>query len=81
MICSDKTGTLTKNEMTVISLFTSEGIRAEVSGTLCPHGSVGYQYAILLNLVADVCGFMLQEIAVWSWFKNKRGRWCQQDGG
>lgn len=32
VICSDKTGTLTKNEMTVTSIFTSDGIRAEVSG-------------------------------------------------
>lgn len=33
MICSDKTGTLTKNEMTVTHIFTSDGLRAEV-GTL-----------------------------------------------
>ncbi|XP_072024804.1 calcium-transporting ATPase type 2C member 1-like [Amphiura filiformis] len=32
VICSDKTGTLTKNEMTVISMYTSDGIRAEVTG-------------------------------------------------
>uniref|UniRef100_A0A667Z710 Calcium-transporting ATPase n=1 Tax=Myripristis murdjan TaxID=586833 RepID=A0A667Z710_9TELE len=31
VICSDKTGTLTKNEMTVAQLFTSDGLHAEVS--------------------------------------------------
>ena len=30
VICSDKTGTLTKNEMTVTHIFTSDGLRAEV---------------------------------------------------
>ena len=30
VICSDKTGTLTKNEMTVTHLFTSDGLHAEV---------------------------------------------------
>lgn len=33
VICSDKTGTLTKNEMTVTILITSEGYVADVSGT------------------------------------------------
>uniref|UniRef100_A0A8C5JXF3 Calcium-transporting ATPase n=1 Tax=Jaculus jaculus TaxID=51337 RepID=A0A8C5JXF3_JACJA len=32
VICSDKTGTLTANEMTVTQLVTSDGIHAEVSG-------------------------------------------------
>lgn len=32
VICSDKTGTLTKNEMTVTQLFTSDGLHAEVTG-------------------------------------------------
>uniref|UniRef100_A0A8C6ZT47 Calcium-transporting ATPase type 2C member 1 n=1 Tax=Nothoprocta perdicaria TaxID=30464 RepID=A0A8C6ZT47_NOTPE len=32
VICSDKTGTLTKNEMTVTHIFTSDGQRAEVTG-------------------------------------------------
>lgn len=41
VICSDKTGTLTKNEMTVTSIITSEGCLAEVTG-------VGY------NPVGDV---------------------------
>lgn len=30
VICSDKTGTLTKNEMTVTQLFTADGLHAEV---------------------------------------------------
>nr|XP_014350574.1 PREDICTED: calcium-transporting ATPase type 2C member 2 [Latimeria chalumnae] len=33
IVCSDKTGTLTTNEMTVTQLVTSDGIHAEVSGT------------------------------------------------
>ncbi|KAF7656998.1 hypothetical protein LDENG_00033360 [Lucifuga dentata] len=32
VICSDKTGTLTKNEMTVTRVFTSDGLHAEVTG-------------------------------------------------
>lgn len=40
VICSDKTGTLTKNEMTVTSIFTSDGIKAEVSGI--GYNGVGY---------------------------------------
>nr|XP_054762610.1 LOW QUALITY PROTEIN: calcium-transporting ATPase type 2C member 1-like [Lytechinus pictus] len=32
VICSDKTGTLTKNEMTALVIHTSDGIRAEVTG-------------------------------------------------
>ncbi|KAJ3598256.1 hypothetical protein NHX12_001767 [Muraenolepis orangiensis] len=32
VICSDKTGTLTKNEMTVTQVFTSDGHHAEVTG-------------------------------------------------
>ncbi|XP_021112260.1 calcium-transporting ATPase type 2C member 2 isoform X8 [Heterocephalus glaber] len=32
VICSDKTGTLTANKMTVTQLVTSDGVRAEVSG-------------------------------------------------
>ncbi|XP_023694777.1 calcium-transporting ATPase type 2C member 1 isoform X1 [Paramormyrops kingsleyae] len=32
VICSDKTGTLTKNEMTVTHLFTSDSLHAEVTG-------------------------------------------------
>lgn len=32
VICTDKTGTITKNEMTVTSIITSEGCYAEVTG-------------------------------------------------
>lgn len=32
VICSDKTGTLTKNEMTATIVFSADGIRADVSG-------------------------------------------------
>uniref|UniRef100_A0A8I6B5G9 Calcium-transporting ATPase n=1 Tax=Rattus norvegicus TaxID=10116 RepID=A0A8I6B5G9_RAT len=32
VICSDKTGTLTKNEMTVTHILTSDGLHAEVTG-------------------------------------------------
>jgi Ca2+-transporting ATPase len=30
VVCSDKTGTLTKNEMTVTNILTSDGLVAEV---------------------------------------------------
>ena len=30
VVCSDKTGTLTKNEMTAIAIYTSDGMKAEV---------------------------------------------------
>lgn len=30
VICSDKTGTLTKNEMTVTHIYTADGLLAEV---------------------------------------------------
>lgn len=41
VICSDKTGTLTKNEMTVTSIVTSDGWRAQVTGTgYSNHGEV-----------------------------------------
>lgn len=39
MICSDKTGTITKNEMTVTILVTSEGYIADVTGA--GYNSVG----------------------------------------
>uniref|UniRef100_A0A7N8WMF0 Calcium-transporting ATPase n=1 Tax=Mastacembelus armatus TaxID=205130 RepID=A0A7N8WMF0_9TELE len=45
VICSDKTGTLTKNEMTVAQLFTSDGLHAEV-GCVC-NDSVIRNHALL----------------------------------
>ncbi|XP_069074350.1 calcium-transporting ATPase type 2C member 2 isoform X1 [Pleurodeles waltl] len=54
VICSDKTGTLTANEMTVTQLVTSDGIHAEVSGvgynakgcvTLLPMKEEVYEFA------------------------------------
>ncbi|XP_056448626.1 calcium-transporting ATPase type 2C member 1 isoform X1 [Gadus chalcogrammus] len=47
VICSDKTGTLTKNEMTVTQVFTSDGLHAEVTG-------VGYNGAGEVLLDGDV---------------------------
>uniref|UniRef100_A0A1A7YP28 Calcium-transporting ATPase n=1 Tax=Iconisemion striatum TaxID=60296 RepID=A0A1A7YP28_9TELE len=57
VICSDKTGTLTKNEMTVTQIFTSEGLHAEVTG-------VGYNGAgeVLLD-GAVVHGFSCPSIS------------------
>uniref|UniRef100_A0A3P8PXI7 Calcium-transporting ATPase n=1 Tax=Astatotilapia calliptera TaxID=8154 RepID=A0A3P8PXI7_ASTCA len=57
VICSDKTGTLTKNEMTVTQLFTSDGQHAEVTG-------VGYngQGEVLLNGEV-IHGFSCQSIS------------------
>lgn len=40
VICSDKTGTLTKNEMTVTQIFTSDGLHAEVTTNRL--GSLGH---------------------------------------
>lgn len=39
MICSDKTGTLTKNEMTVTHIFSADGLHAEV----CSKGLQGIE--------------------------------------
>lgn len=52
MICSDKTGTLTKNEMTVTHIFTSDGLHAEV----------GYRFffgniPLLRNLVFNILNY------------------------
>ncbi|XP_068567695.1 calcium-transporting ATPase type 2C member 1 isoform X2 [Cebidichthys violaceus] len=57
VICSDKTGTLTKNEMTVTQLFTSDGLHAEVTG-------VGYNGAGEVLLDGDVVhGFSCPSIS------------------
>ncbi|KAL0985320.1 hypothetical protein UPYG_G00155430 [Umbra pygmaea] len=51
VICSDKTGTLTKNEMTVTHMFTSDGLHVEVTG-------VGYNGAGMVLLHGEeVHGF------------------------
>nr|XP_006004265.1 PREDICTED: calcium-transporting ATPase type 2C member 1 [Latimeria chalumnae] len=56
VICSDKTGTLTKNEMTVTHIFTSDGQHAEVSG-------VGYNRSGQVMLNGEVIhGFYSQSI-------------------
>ncbi|XP_057197060.1 calcium-transporting ATPase type 2C member 1 isoform X1 [Triplophysa rosa] len=47
VICSDKTGTLTKNEMTVTHMFTSDGLHVEVTG-------VGYNSAGEVMLDGEV---------------------------
>uniref|UniRef100_A0A667YMW2 Calcium-transporting ATPase n=1 Tax=Myripristis murdjan TaxID=586833 RepID=A0A667YMW2_9TELE len=57
VICSDKTGTLTKNEMTVAQLFTSDGLHAEVTG-------VGYNGAGEVLLEGEVVhGFSCSSIS------------------
>uniref|UniRef100_A0A3Q3XKB2 Calcium-transporting ATPase n=1 Tax=Mola mola TaxID=94237 RepID=A0A3Q3XKB2_MOLML len=57
VICSDKTGTLTKNEMTVTQLFTSDGLHAEVTG-------VGYNGAGEVFLDGEVIhGFSCPSIS------------------
>uniref|UniRef100_A0A7N6FIC3 Calcium-transporting ATPase n=1 Tax=Anabas testudineus TaxID=64144 RepID=A0A7N6FIC3_ANATE len=57
VICSDKTGTLTKNEMTVTQLFSSDGLHAEVTG-------VGYNGAGEVLLDGEIVhGFSCSSIS------------------
>ncbi|XP_033646703.1 calcium-transporting ATPase type 2C member 1-like [Asterias rubens] len=56
VICCDKTGTLTKNEMTVISIYTSDGVKAEVTG-------VGYNNkGCVMHEDQEVTGYSNQSI-------------------
>ncbi|XP_069504830.1 calcium-transporting ATPase type 2C member 1 isoform X2 [Ambystoma mexicanum] len=64
VICSDKTGTLTKNEMTVTHIFTSDGLHAEVtgvgyngSGDVIHEGEVIHGFAIqsITNVIEAGC--------------------------
>ncbi|CAF4462332.1 unnamed protein product, partial [Rotaria sp. Silwood2] len=62
VICSDKTGTLTKNEMTVTNILTSDGDMAEVTGSgydgegdvLCGHERVTYDSHPLISKIVEI---------------------------
>ncbi|CAF3689003.1 unnamed protein product [Rotaria sp. Silwood1] len=62
VVCSDKTGTLTKNEMTVTNILTSDGEIAEVTGSgydgegdvLCGHERVTYDSHPLISKIVEV---------------------------
>ncbi|CAF3795783.1 unnamed protein product [Rotaria sp. Silwood1] len=62
VVCSDKTGTLTKNEMTVTNILTSDGDIAEVTGSgydgegdvLCGHERVTYDSHPLISKIVEV---------------------------
>ncbi|CAF4374029.1 unnamed protein product [Rotaria sp. Silwood2] len=62
VVCSDKTGTLTKNEMTVKNILTSDGEIAEVTGSgydgqgdvLCGHQRVTYDSHPLISKIVEV---------------------------
>ncbi|CAF3794443.1 unnamed protein product [Rotaria magnacalcarata] len=62
VVCSDKTGTLTKNEMTVTNILTSDGDAAEVTGSgydgqgdvICGHERVTYDSHPLISKIVEV---------------------------
>ena len=57
VICSDKTGTLTKNEMTATQIFTADGHYAEVSDRDFVYIACGFTYS---RLSVDILGQILQ---------------------
>ena len=60
VICSDKTGTLTKNEMTATQIFTADGYYAEVHVCLLMNLSIEWleEFLLLKNLLQmPVFGF------------------------
>ena len=52
VICSDKTGTITKNEMTVTTMITSEGYMADVTGGKCI-------FTFLLNILSNILKLLI----------------------
>ncbi|CAF3594580.1 unnamed protein product [Adineta steineri] len=62
VVCSDKTGTLTKNEMTVTNIVTSDGQIAEVTGSgyngegdvLCSSQRIAYDSHPLISKIIEV---------------------------
>lgn len=61
MICSDKTGTITKNEMTATILVTSEGYIADITGTgYNDKGDVRIRKCDNMNLARNAISNMLE---------------------
>ncbi|CAF3006030.1 unnamed protein product [Rotaria socialis] len=62
VVCSDKTGTLTKNEMTVTNILTSDGDSAEVTGSgydgqgdvICGHERATYDSHPLISKIVEI---------------------------
>lgn len=70
VICSDKTGTLTRNEMTVREIF-SDGVRYEVSGAgYAPQGTFSKDGALLSPLSAEKD--LMETLAIGAWCNNAR---------